>query len=124
MSTGRVDLAAAGAKYDGEKLRWDLIPWDAMEEVARVYTLGAKKYADRNWEKGILYNRIMAALLRHLLAWYKGERCDPDNGQPHLASVVWNSLALLAYERRGMDGGDFDDRPGATNGQGTMPHML
>ena len=111
MSTERTDLADVGAKYDGEKTRWELLPYDAIEEVARVYTMGAHKYADRNWEKGIAYSRILGALQRHLTAWYQGERYDPENGQPHLASVVWNGLALLAYELRGMNAGEFDDRP-------------
>lgn len=111
MSDGRTDLANAGAKYDGEKVRWELLPYDALEAVAQVFTLGAHKYADRNWEHGIAYSRIVGALHRHLAAWFQGERYDPENGQPHLASVAWNALALLAYELRGMNGGSFDDRP-------------
>jgi hypothetical protein len=109
----RTGLADAGAKYDGEKIQWDLLPFDALEEVARVYTLGAKKYAPRNWEKGISYMRIVGALLRHLMARVMGETYDAENGQRHSASVVWNALTLLAYELRTMDGGAFDDRPRA-----------
>ena len=111
MSTDRTDLADAGTKYDGEKIRWELFPFDALEEVAKVYTLGAVKYKDDNWALGIKYRRVVGALLRHLSAWLGGERYDRDNGQPHLASVVWNGLTLLAYELRGMNGGEFDDRP-------------
>lgn len=111
LAEARPDLKEAGAKFDGEKIRWDLVPDDAMEEVAKVYTLGARKYASRNWEKGIEYTRIVGALRRHLNAWVRGEQFDPENGQPHLASVVWNGLALLAYELRGMNGGKYDDRP-------------
>jgi hypothetical protein len=113
MADARPDLKEVGAKYDGEKNRYDLVPFDALDEVVKVYTLGARKYADRNWEKGISYMRIVAALLRHLFAWVRGEQYDQDNGQPHLASVVWNGLALLAYEMRGMNNGEFDDRPRA-----------
>lgn len=98
-----------GLKYDGEKNRLDLLPFDALEEVGTVYTLGAKKYADRNWEKGINYMRVVGALLRHLFAWIRGEERDPENGQRHLASVAWNALALLAFEIRGLK--EFDDRP-------------
>lgn len=101
----------AGAKYDGEKNRLDLVPFDALESVGTVYTLGARKYADRNWEKGISYMRIVGALLRHLFAWIRGERLDPENGQRHIDSVVWNALALSSYELRGMNDGQYDDRP-------------
>jgi len=105
----------AGAKYDGEKNRLDLLPFDALVEVGTVYTLGARKYADRNWEKGISYMRICGALLRHLFAWLLGEQRDPENGQLHMASVAWNALALLSFELRGMNGGEFDDRVISSN---------
>lgn len=108
MATER-NVLAEGTKYDGQKLRWDLLPYDALEEVARVYSMGAAKYGDYNWAKGIAYSRIYAALMRHLVAWWRGEAADPDNGQPHLASVVWNALTLLAYTKRNMQA--FDDRP-------------
>ena len=100
-----------GYKDDAGKLRYDLLPPGPLEEVVRVYTIGAAKYADRNWEHGIVYSRIVGALHRHLSAWFQGARYDPENGQPHLASVAWNALALLAYELRGMNGRSFDDRP-------------
>lgn len=111
MATDRVDLKEQGAKWDGEKIRWDLLPFDALEETAKVYTIGAKKYDARNWELGIDYMRIVGALLRHTNAFVRGERYDPDNGQLHTSSIVWNALALCAYDVRGMNGGKFDDRP-------------
>jgi hypothetical protein len=102
----------AGAKADTGKLRYDLIPPEALRGLAHVYTLGAQKYADRNWEKGILYGRIYAALMRHLEQWRLGEDNDPDNAQRHLDSVVWNAVALATYEARGL-GPVLDDlRPG------------
>lgn len=99
-----------GRKDDsGEtKLRYDLIPPEALAGLAQVYTIGAKKYSDRNWENGINYGRIYAALMRHIEAWRQGEDYDPENGQHHLDSVVWNAVALRTYEARNM-GGRFDD---------------
>ena len=97
-----------GEKYDNAKLRLDLLPFDALMEVGEVYSLGASKYADRNWEKGINYMRIVGALLRHLFSWICGEERAQDDKQRHLASVVWCGLALLTYELRGMK--EFDDR--------------
>ena len=84
-------------KADVGKLRYDLLPPDAIREVARVYTIGARKYADRNWEKGMEYSRLIGALKRHLNAWEAGEEYDPTDGQHHLASVAWCALGLLAY---------------------------
>jgi hypothetical protein len=97
-----------GVKKDSDKLRYDLIPPEGMEELARVYTIGARKYADRNWELGIKYGRVFGALLRHAFAWARGESLDPVDGQHHLASVAWCALALITYEKRGMS--KFDDR--------------
>jgi hypothetical protein len=76
-----------------------------MEYVAEVYTIGAKKYADRNWENGITWNRVYGALRRHAEKWWGGERLDPKDGQHHLASVVWCALTLMEFERThpGMD---------------------
>lgn len=96
-----------GTKYDQDKLRYDLIPVRPLEKVAWVYTIGAKKYEDRNWEKGIKYGRIFGAMMRHGWAWWRGEKNDPTDGQHHLASVVWCAMALMEYEDTKPE---YDDR--------------
>jgi len=97
-----------GIKHDNGKLRWDLLPFDALEEVVKCYTLGASRYGDRNWENGIKYSRLVGSLLRHLNAWLKGSTYNwDDSGVMHIAQVVWNALALLTYEVRGMK--EWDD---------------
>lgn len=98
----------SGVKYDENKLRYDLIPAYPLAKVAEVYTVGAAKYEDRNWEKGLSWGRVFAAMQRHAWAWWSGERDDADNGQHHLASVVWCALALLEYEQTHPE---LDDRP-------------
>ena len=89
----------AGIKHDAGKLRFDLIPVEPLREIARVYTIGAAKYADRNWERGIAWGRVFAAMCRHAFAWWGGEQLDPVDGQHHLASVAWCAMALIEYER-------------------------
>lgn len=101
------DKLSAGAKNDAGKLRYDLIPVLPLQEVARVYTIGAQKYEVRNWEKGIKWTRIFGALLRHAYLWWAGQIFDKDNGQHHLAAVVFNAFALMEYERTHPE---FDDR--------------
>lgn len=100
--------AERGLRYNADKLRYDLVPPDAMEALVRVFTFGAKKYAPRNWEKGMPWMECDASLRRHLAAWEMGEHLDPESGEPHLAHAVWNALALLTFELR--DIGE-DDRP-------------
>lgn len=98
-----------GRKDDGGKLRYDLLPPDALAELVRVYTVGAANYGPRNWERGIMMCRIFAALMRHSWAWFLGEENDPDDGIHHMAHAAWNCMALIVFSKRGMT--HLDDRP-------------
>jgi hypothetical protein len=99
-----------GLRYDKGKPRWDLLPADALEELVLVYTRGAEKYAERNWEKGMSWSRCFRSMLSHTWKWWGGEQFDDETGLHHLAHVAWNALALVAYEKRKVG---TDDRPGA-----------
>lgn len=99
-----------GVKFDDGKPRWDLLPMDALNDVAAVLQYGAKKYAARNWEKGMHWGRLQAAALRHLAAWSIGQDEDIESGLPHLAHAACCVLMLLAMEQRGIG---TDDRSGA-----------
>lgn len=88
-----------GVKHDSGKLRWDLVPPNPMEELVKVYTAGASKYADRNWEKGMAWGRIFAAILRHIWAWRCGLKKDEESGLHPLAHAAWGCFALIEFER-------------------------
>lgn len=84
------------------KLRWDLLPLEEIEDIVAVYTAGAKKYGDNNWQlldNG--YQRYKAAMFRHLLEYEKGNKIDADTGCQHLAQVAWNAIALLWLDKHG-----------------------
>ena len=52
-----------------DKTRWDLLHLDCLEDIARVFTGGAKKYGENNWQNlDNGYERYKGALLRHLYA--------------------------------------------------------
>ena len=95
-------VATEGRKDDANKLPWDLLPADAVEEILKVLAFGADKYDRRNWEKGMTWSRPFSALMRHLWAWYQGEDKDPETGITHLAHAGCCILFLLAYEKRGI----------------------
>lgn len=97
-----------GVKHDQEKARFDLIPAGPLYQLAEIYTFGARKYKDRNWEKGIRWGRIFAAIMRHLWKFWRGEWADEESEMPHLAHAAWGCFTLLEYAvtRR-----EFDDRP-------------
>lgn len=42
-----------GMKYDDGKPRFDLIPFDLMNDEQKVWEYGANKYAPNNWRKGM-----------------------------------------------------------------------
>lgn len=86
------------------KGRYDLIPVFATRRLAGWYELGAGKYGDRNWEKGIPYSRCVDSAKRHLDKFIMGMR-DED----HLAAAVWNLMAIMDYQERSMN--EFDDMP-------------
>lgn len=102
-------LKTEGKKNDANKPMWQLLPFDALDSVVRVFTSGAEKYGDRNWENGINYSRVIGAVLRHISAWAQGNRVDEETGESHLAHAACGILFLLAYELRGQ--GAFDDLP-------------
>lgn len=102
-------VASVGLKYDEGKLRYDLLPPDAVKAIVRVLTYGSVKYAPRNWENGIYQSRLMAASRRHEAAWEMGEDFDPETGIHHLAHKACCDIMMLAQELRGMT--NFDDIP-------------
>lgn len=90
-----------GVKFDQDKLRYDLVPAYSLEQLVKVYTMGAKKYGDYNWTKGLNFTRVVAAMLRHTWSWIMGEDNDLESGLNHMAHVAWGCFALIEYQKRG-----------------------
>ncbi len=88
-------------KHDAEKPRWDLLPVKGVALVVDVLTFGAKKYAPDGWRTVPEWRRrYYAAALRHMVAWWSGERHDPESGLPHLAHAGCCLLFLAELEER------------------------
>jgi len=100
-----------GTKEDAGKLRLDLIPPEALFALGEVLTYGAKKYGDKNWEKGIKYSRVYGAVLRHLLAWRAGEQEDDESFLPHLWLAFCELMFLLTFDERELSA-KFNDLTG------------
>lgn len=91
-----------GRKLDAGKPRFDLIPPAAEAAIVDVLTLGAEKYSPENWRSvPEPERRYFAALRRHLSAWQRGERLDPDDGKSHLAHAGCCLLFLLDLDLGG-----------------------
>ena len=81
------------------KGRFDLITPIGLKRLAVHYENGARKYGDRNWEKGQPVSRYLDSAIRHLYAYLAGDRSED-----HLAASAWNSLAAIHTEQRVRDG--------------------
>lgn len=101
------DVCQCSLKYDDGKRRWDKFPWLAAGQVMEVLEYGADKYEWDNWQKGMAWTRLWSAVIRHMLAWLGGERCDPESGLPHLAHAATDIMFMITYE---IGGGGDDDR--------------
>jgi len=64
--------------------------YTAILEVAKQYEDGAKKYNDRNWEKGIPVHCFIDSGVRHYLKWLRG-----DEDEPHDRAFIWNMLGAI-----------------------------
>jgi hypothetical protein len=102
------DERGSGARYNTDKPDLSLIPLSTLEDEARVWMYGAKKYAAFNWMKGMPWSVPLACALRHLAAFQKGEDIDPESGQTHLAHAMCNLRMLTLYAQTYPEG---DDRP-------------
>lgn len=100
----------SGVKYDAGKEMMSLLPAEAMLELGKVMTYGAKKYEKENWRKGISYQRLMDAAQRHLLKFQSNQYPDTDDESNlhHIAHAAVNLIMLLQFELEGRT--ELDDR--------------
>lgn len=89
-------------KHDQNKIRMDLLPPNALEEIAKVLTHGAKKYEDWNYLKGngLDLNRLYGACLRHLNSWHKGEENDKESSYSHIAHAACCLMMILEIQNK------------------------
>ena len=72
---------------------WEEYGWDAptvLLEVSKHMEEGAKKYGERNWEKGLPVSCFIDSAVRHYLKLLRG-----DDDEPHDRAFCWNMLCCL-----------------------------
>lgn len=62
----------------------------AMLEVSKHYEAGAKKYSERNWEKGMPVHWYINSGVRHYIKVLRG-----DIDEPHELAFIWNMLGAI-----------------------------
>jgi hypothetical protein len=89
------------ARFDEGKPKMELVPWGAIDAMARVFGFGLKKYGPWNWAKGFPWLQPYASLMRHLKAWHEGEDYDQESGLSHLDHAIANIAMLIEFRDRG-----------------------
>ncbi len=84
------------------------LPWEALQELGRIYSFGAQKYADYNFRKGYQWSLSFDAMLRHAFAFWNREDLDEESQLHHMAHATWHALTLTLFA---LTGKGTDDRP-------------
>jgi len=63
-------------------------------EEEGVGKAGARKYGERDWEKGQPLSRYLDSAMRHLAQWNGGDRTED-----HLAACCWNCFSYIQTEQ-------------------------
>lgn len=67
--------------------------WDEptmLLEVSKHMEEGAKKYGERNWEKGLPVDCFIDSAVRHYLKWRRG-----DDDERHDRAFCWNVMCCI-----------------------------
>jgi hypothetical protein len=97
-----------GGRKETKLARHDLLPPDIVHELAEHYGKGARKYGERNMEKGYPWSKTYAACHRHLNAFWQGEDVDAETGSLHLVAAAWHCFTMAWFLRHNAG---TDDRP-------------
>lgn len=86
-----------------DKLRYDLLPIEAIEEVVRVFMYGAEKYEAWDWYKNPLpWSTYHNASYRHGMSMWRHEDIDVESGLHTLAHKIASDIILLTYQLKGI----------------------
>lgn len=91
----------------------------ALAHCAFAMMDGARKYGPYNWRaKPVITSIYIDAAMRHMLAYFEGERLASDSNAHHLGHAMACNAILLDAEAHGCL---IDDRP---NGKGIFSKVL
>lgn len=81
------------------------LPLEALAAGAAALEYGAKKYAPRNWEKGLPWQQMIDSLKRHIDDFERGH--DYDDGAdgsnlPQICLIMASAMMLSASVIRGI----------------------
>jgi hypothetical protein len=89
-----------------DHLRYDLVSPIGLRRLAARYALGAERYGDSNYLKGMPASVVINHMMAHLENVRAGRR-DDDN----LAAIAWGAFTLMHYEETRPHLMDVDSYP-------------
>ena len=96
------------------KGRFDLMSPFMLKRLAVHYENGACKYADRNWEKGMLLHRFLESAMRHINDHMIDLLTGATPVEDHISAAIWNLGGYIHTKemiRLGLVPASFDDLP-------------
>ena len=109
--SGKRENFTTGSRRDTRegKGRYDLASVYAEDRMAKHLENGARKYGDRNWEKGQPLSRYYDSAKRHI-----NKRLAGFTDEDHDAAAAWNIMAAM-HTKMLIDAGrlpkELDDMP-------------
>ena len=90
---------STGAKREALELPYmRQLPLEALIAAAVSFEYGAKKYSNRNWEKGLPWQQLIDSLKRHVDDFERGKNFDDGEDGSDLPQVcmIMTSAMMLA----------------------------
>lgn len=84
VGTGAEPVSTGGVKHDNGKPDYSLLTRPMLESMIGALMHGERKYQRGNFKQGFTNTRLVAAAMRHLMAYLDGEDLDPESGVSHL----------------------------------------
>jgi len=81
-----------GKKSDSGKPDYALLTRPMLESMIAAFMFGQGRYGRGNFKGGFTNTRLLAAAMRHIMAFNDGEDLDPDSNVSHLG----HAMAALA----------------------------
>ncbi len=85
---------------DAEGVRYDLVPPEGVEAVARAMHVGAVTHGDNNWKKGLRNSILVNHAMRHIVEYMKEGNTKEDHIGHALANLMmlkWNEVNLPEF---------------------------
>ena len=85
---------------DADGVRYDLVPPEGVEAVARAMHVGAVTHGDNNWKKGLRNSILVNHAMRHIVEYMKEGNTTEDHIGHALANLLmlqWNEVNLPEF---------------------------